>query len=189
MKNLALVILLVLGLITASCSQSNVSLSSTKPKQTRQILEITNNFSGLYWMNGEVLVFRLYDDKSVEYDEYPLNKTQYQVIQAEKVKITKHIKIDDAEFEEITGILASSEFSKIEVIDPQKSCIDAFIDTEIHYNLKNSQKQIIIRNHCSTLSDSKSTTSLFSDFPSKINNLFEIITKIKNRESAGKFYN
>lgn len=190
MKILFTILLLVFSVLVTTCSKSDALVNTFKQTSPQQILEITSDFSGLYWMNGEVLVFRLYDDKRVEYDEYPLNKTQYKAVRAEKVKNTKQVKINDVEFQEIIDILANGEFLKIqEVITPQKSCIDAFIDTEIKFNLNNLKKQIVIKDHCSTLADPKSTASLFNNFPSKMNAFFEILTKIKNKESAGMFYN
>jgi len=190
MKIVALISVLIFSLTFLFCSKLNNSTDDFKKSSPKQILEITDDFTGLYWMNGKVMVFRLYDDKSAEYDEYPLNKTQYNAIQAKTVKNTKRIKINDAEFEEIVSVLKSNEFSKIEkFITPQKTCIDAFINTEINFDINNVKRQIIIKDHCSTLADPKSTDSLFKNFPSKMNAFFEKITKIKNKESAGKFYN
>ncbi|MDQ3129949.1 MAG: hypothetical protein M3Q99_04195 [Acidobacteriota bacterium] len=190
MKILALISVLIFSLTLLFCSKFNNLADVFKKSSPKQILEITDDFTGLYWMNGKVVVFRLYDDKSAEYDEYPLNKTQYNAIQAKTVKNTKRIKINDAEFEEIVSVLTSDEFSKVErIIKPQKSCIDAFINTEINFNFNNLKKQFVIKNHCSTLADAKSTNFSFNNFPSKMNAFFEKITKIKNKESAGKFYN
>jgi len=189
MKFLALTLLLIFGFSLISCSEANVPADVLAPNSPKQILEVTSDFSGFYWMNGQVLDFRLYDDGIAEYDEYPLQSPDRYALKAETVKQTKQVKIDEEDFQRILDLLESSEFSKTESrYLPLKSCLDAFINTKINSNIGNNNRQIFIKDHCLNLEYATRTTDFFKSFPVTLNELFQKINKIKNKESAGKFY-
>lgn len=141
-------------------------------------------------MNGKVLDFRLYNDGNAQYDEYQTYSSPSGALQADAIKNLHQVKLQEAELKEISDLLDENEFLKIEAIISQKKiCKDAFINTEMKTVINNSSKQILIKNHCAILSDAKSSESYFEKFPSKLNRLFEIIRKLKDKDSAGKFYN
>ena len=180
--------ILLLIFVISSCVQSSADFFRQSPPE--KILEITTDFTGLYWINGQVLNFRLYRDGIVEYDEYSLQKTSYETLNVEKIKIVRQIKINEDEYKEIIAILTNEDFFEIaNKITPQKSCIDAFMNTKINFKYETVSKELFIEDHCSTLADSKSTSRLFENFPFKLNELFQKITVIKSRQSSGKFYN
>ena len=56
--------------IFASCAKIETVENNLPKDSHKKILEISSDFQGLWWMNGKVLDFRLYDDGSAEYDEY-----------------------------------------------------------------------------------------------------------------------
>ena len=104
--------ILLLSFVISSCVQS--SADSFRQNHPEQILEITTDFTGLYWINGQVLNFRLYRDGMVEYDEYPLQKTSYETLNVEKIKTVRQIKINEDEYKEIIAILTNDEIFEIE---------------------------------------------------------------------------
>ncbi len=189
MRIFSVILLLFFCLAVLTCSKSDDSTKNLAQKSQKQILEITSDFRGLWWMKGQVLDFRRYNDGIVEFDEYPLQNSPDGTIIIERVKITKQVKINAFKLNEILDLLANNEFSKVgKDLIPQKSCIDAFIDTKIKLTSRGGNSEIIVKSHCSKLADSKSTF-YFKDFPPSVNNLFEIIKGIKDEESPGKFYN
>ena len=183
MKFVISVFVLIFSITSANCD-------FLKHHSRKPILEITSDFRGSWWIYGQVLDFRLYDDGTAEYDEYPMQSSPNGTIMVKAAKTTRQIKINEAESKEILDILASNKLTKTEEeISPEKSCIDAFIDTKINFSLDNAAKQIVIKSHCSRLADSQSTSFYYKNFPLKINNFFQKIRKIKDKESSGKFYN
>jgi hypothetical protein len=186
MKSLALILLLTNFLFTFSCSKSVIPTNSVKPISSKKILEITSDFHGAWWMNGEVLDIRLYDDGMAEYDEYPTYNSTGTVVKAENVKKLKQINISPNELKEILDLLKNDELlkSKNDLVQ-QKFCTDAVINTRITFDDTN---EINIKNHCATLSSTNSIKNHFKDFPSKIAELFQKIKRIKDKESAAKFY-
>ena len=137
-------------------------------------------------MNGKVLDFRLYKDRTVEYDSYPL-QSGGKTLKAEEVKVTQQIKISESEFNEIINTLTSDKFLKLnEEITQEKSCIDALKHTEIIYNHEGGRKNIRIIN-CATLSDPESTSFYFKNFPQPLTRLFQQIRKALSKDWEAKF--
>jgi hypothetical protein len=191
MKILASILILFFILGFISCWKSIESQTNTQQRISRNsdeyILEISSDFQGLWWMNGRILDFRLFEDGTFEYDEYPLQGTN---LKAEEVKITKQSKISEAELKEILDLMMSTEFLKVkDKIMQEKGCTDAFIDTKISFNQGGKTKTILLDRHCATLANSSSTSFYYKDFPPILNRLFQLLQKIKSKESSGKFYN
>ena len=190
MKPFLLNLLLISTGIFSSCNTSENSANSFEPNSRVKILEISSDFAGFFWMNGEVLDFRLFENGEAEYDEYPFRQNSSGILKVDDVKQIKQIKINETDLKEIISILMSEEFlSNPENFSPQKICKDSFINTNIDFNFEKYIKKIKIGHHCSALSQVESTSSQFKNFPLKINELFKKIETIKNRESSGKFYN
>lgn len=188
MKVFILLILLFV-LVFASCTNTNDSSSNTTLHQNNPILEIISNFQGPWWMNGEVLDFRLFEDGIVEYDEYPL-QSKNGTLKAEEVKVLHRTQINEAELKEILNLLNGKEFLAVQFnnIVQDTSCIDAFINSKINFKQNDKIGNIVLEFHCTDLSDSKSTSSYFKDFPQVLTQLFQKIRNIKSRESKEKFY-
>ncbi len=190
---LFIVITLLFVCALASCTKSNdFSSNNNLPQnkdQYKPILQITSNFDGLWWMNGEVLDFRLFENGIVEYDEYPL-QSKNGTLKAEEVKVLYRTQINEAEVKEILDLLNSKEFLAVEFnkIVQDKGCWDAFINSNINFKQNDKSKNVILESYCANLSDTKSTSFYFKDFPKVLTQLFQKIKNIKSRESAGKFY-
>ena len=101
MKILSMLFLIILTVAVSACVVSETSADAVREKNSVKVLEINSKFSGLYWINGEVLNFRLFSDGMVEYDEYPQQKTTYNTIDVKTVKNIKRVKIGDDEVKEI----------------------------------------------------------------------------------------
>lgn len=138
-------------------------------------------------MNGEVLDFRLYNDGTVEYDEYSTQSLPGKILKAKEIKKIKRTKISDSELKEILNIISELENTTSDFTE-SKICTDASIDTNITLRRNSKKKTIAINSHCTNLSDKNSTSYSFKNFPAPINALFQKLRTIRLKESSGKFY-
>ena len=164
-----------------SCPKSETASEFSKRK-SEIVLEFSNKYEGLWGMTGEVLGFRLYSDKMVEFDDYPQQKPGDKTLKAEEVKIKKQIHISEEDFKEILEIVNSEDFLKAKDIYKQKppGCLDAFKYLIIHFRQENKEKIIKVDSYCVDLTNPHPRD--FPTFPQSLPKLIIKIREIKSKE-------
>lgn len=176
-----LMLLLTFSFFAFSCSESQSFNSNNISKTSdKAILEVTSNFKGLWWITGEVLDLRLYEDGFFEYDDYPSGTDK--ITSADKVKIRKQGKISEAELKELLDLVNSKEFTELKSeYKPKRSGTDAFIDLKIGLN----DKTVIVSNHSGNLD--KPPPEEFPNFPVVLSEFVKRVKKIKY-QTSGKYF-
>lgn len=93
--------------VAFSCSENKVQIQ--EPSDAKPILEISQQARGLRDITGEIAYFRLYSDKSFEYEYFDEKKKTKNLEKAEVNSLMKGI-LNEKEFQKIAGIINSGNF-------------------------------------------------------------------------------
>lgn len=185
MKVFASIFVLIFGLLLSSSSSSS-SCDNSENRQVERpnsapVLEMSQEFRGLWAVTGKILEFRLYDNGLVEFEtidnnKKDRNKTRYTT---DELKVTKQTYISQSEVENLLKFLTSDEFLKLKKLYVAKRVgTDTEFFNTIHLQYKNAEKTIEI-GHLENLSNPNLEN--FPDFPPILSDLYRQVNKIKSQ--------
>ncbi len=177
MKFFLIISVSIFNLFSISCS-SPEDLQVKQPNST-PVMEMSEEYIGIWSMTGEILDFRLYDNGLVEFDVVDADKKAPRGINStEDFKTQKQAYISEDEVKAILDLLTSDEFLRLNhTYEPERSCTDNFINNTIRLQYENKDKTVKIIGHCDNLASPN--LEHFPDFPPVLMDLYKKISTIK----------
>jgi hypothetical protein len=150
--NIQIKILFVLFVVLFifGCAKNESQNNFFVPPNTKPILEISENASGLWDVTGQTLFLRLYNNGSAEFEYQDNEKKRTTKSKSTKqINSLKQMKISELEFQKLIELLNSENFQRIQDNYARKCCCtDAFLSYKINIDSDKNQRKIALDNFC-----------------------------------------